>query len=84
LYDWAASGLPIIGDLDPDPPTHRRWVLARRSISDPTEIAYYLCYAPFGSTVQQLVLIADTRWAVKDCFGSAKKECGLEQYEVRR
>jgi SRSO17 transposase len=84
LYDWAAAGLPIIPDLDPDPPTHRRWVLARRSISDPEEIAYYLCYAPFGTTVQQLVLVAGRRWAVEDCFGAAKNECGLDQYEVRR
>ena len=23
------------------------------------------------------------RWAIEECFGAAKNECGLDQYEVR-
>ena len=84
LYDWAAAGMPFLPDFDIDPPTHRRWVLARRSISEPTEIAYYLAYAPFGTTVAELVTVAGLRWSIEDCFGAAKNECGLDQYEVRR
>jgi SRSO17 transposase len=84
LYDWAAAGIPLIPDFDIDPPTHRRWVLARRSISEPTEYAYYLAYAPFGTTVAELVRVAGMRWSIEDCFGAAKNECGLDEYEVRR
>jgi hypothetical protein len=36
VCDWAAT------------PIRRGWVLARRSISDPTGIAYYVCHGPRG------------------------------------
>jgi SRSO17 transposase len=84
VYDWAAAQLPVIDIFDGDTPTHRRWVLARRSLARPDEIAYYLAYAPDGTTVQDLVRIAGSRWAIEECFQAAKNECGLDQYEVRR
>ncbi len=40
VYDWAAAKLPANIIFDPDPPTHHRWVMARRSLSDPGELAY--------------------------------------------
>jgi hypothetical protein len=49
VYDWAAARLPAIDDFDGDEPTHDRWVLARRSLARPDEIAYYLAYAPAGT-----------------------------------
>ncbi|WP_224275616.1 hypothetical protein [Streptomyces sp. LS1784] len=42
--DWAAARLPAIGEFDGDQPTRRRWMLARRSITKPDEIAYYLAW----------------------------------------
>lgn len=50
----------------------------------PDELAYYLAYAPIGTTVAELVRIAGTRWAIEEAFQAAKNECGLDQYEVRR
>lgn len=58
--------------------------MARRSLSDPGEIAYYLAYAPVGTTVAELVRIAGSRWAIEECFQAAKNEGGLDQYEIRR
>ncbi|MFE6456587.1 IS701 family transposase [Streptomyces cinereoruber] len=84
VYDWAAAKLPANLVFDPDPPTHHRWVMARRSISDPGEIAYYLAYAPIGVEIAELARIAGSRWAIEECFQAAKNECGLDQYEVRR
>ncbi|MFF7987356.1 IS701 family transposase [Streptomyces sp. NPDC007901] len=84
VYDWAAARLPAIDDFDGDAPTHDRWVLARRSLARPDEIAYYLAYAPAGTGVAELVRIAGTRWAIEEAFQAAKNECGLDQYEVRR
>ncbi|KQV12038.1 MULTISPECIES: hypothetical protein [unclassified Kitasatospora] len=54
-----------------------RWALARRSIRKPDEIAYCLAYAPLETTVQELVRIAGTRWAIEACFQAAKNECGV-------
>ena len=76
--------LPAVYDFDGDQPTHDRWVLARRSLARPEEIAYYLAYAPVGTEVPELAQIAGSRWAIEECFQAAKNECGLDQYEVRR
>ncbi|MEW2080145.1 IS701 family transposase [Streptomyces sp. NPDC013433] len=84
VYHWAAVQLPMIEDFDGQRPTHHRWALARRSISRPDEIAYYLGYAQVGTGVDQLVRVAGRRWAIEECFQAAKNECGLDQYEVRR
>lgn len=61
VYDWAAAKLPAI---DGRAPTHYRWVLARRSLARPEEIAYYLAFAPTQTqaTVTELVRVAGTRW----------------------
>jgi SRSO17 transposase len=84
VYDWAAAQLPVVPFFDGDEPSRRRWVMARRSIARPDEIAYYLAHAPSGTTVDQLVKVAGSRWAIESCFQSAKNECGLDEYEVRR
>ncbi|MFI1801115.1 IS701 family transposase [Streptomyces sp. NPDC020379] len=84
VFDWAAAKLPVNIVFDPDPPTHHRWVMARRSLSDPSELAYYLAYAPVDVDLGGLARIAGSRWAVEECFQAAKNECGLDEYEVRR
>jgi SRSO17 transposase len=84
VYDWAAAKLPAIAEFDGDHPTHDPWVLARRSLARPEEIAYYLAYAPVGTDVPELARIAGSWWAIEECFQAAKNECDLDQYEVRR
>lgn len=84
LYDWAAARLPAVWEFDGDEPTRQRWMLARRSIAKPGETAYFLASAPLHATVADLALIAGCRWKIEECFQSAKNECGLDQYEVRR
>jgi SRSO17 transposase len=59
------------------------WLLARRSISDPEEIAYYACYGPRRSTTADLAWVAGSRWHIEECFQQAKNEAGLDQYQVR-
>ena len=78
LYDWARVEIRPEWDN-----RFGHWVLARRSISDPTEIAYYVCYAPQQTTLQTLAIIAGRRWPVEECFQQAKNEAGLDQYQVR-
>ncbi|ADI03137.1 transposase [Streptomyces bingchenggensis BCW-1] len=84
VYDWADAKLPPIEEFDGDRPIHNRWVLARRSLARPEEIAYYLAYAPLDATVADLVRVAESRWAIEECFQAAKNECGLDRYEVCR
>jgi SRSO17 transposase len=81
LYDWALATLPIARDPSEG---YERWLLIRRSLTDPAELAFYLCFGPAGTTLGQLVRIAGARWAIEECFASAKNETGLDHYQVRR
>jgi SRSO17 transposase len=79
LYDWAWQSL----DYRWTEPGWKQWLLARRSLSDPTEIAYYFVFAPETVTLEQVVLAAGSRWQVEEAFELAKQQVGLDEYEVR-
>jgi SRSO17 transposase len=79
LYDWAWQSL----DFRLTEPGWKQWLLARRSLSDPTEIAYYLVFAPESVSLQQVVRAAGSRWQVEEAFELAKQQVGLDEYEVR-
>jgi SRSO17 transposase len=78
VYDWALSRTN-----SPEPDEYARWVLVRRSVSDPTEVAYFACGGPPTTTLNELVRVAGARWAIEDLFELAKGDCGLDGYEVR-
>jgi SRSO17 transposase len=61
----------------------KRWMLVRRSLSDPTDLAAYACFAPAATSLATLVQVAGSRWAIEACFEEAKGEVGLDEYEVR-
>jgi len=77
LYDWAL--LPL-GEVDEE---RQRWLLFRRSISDPTDLAYYVVSGSKKTSLEVMVKVAGTRWAIEESFESAKGEVGLDHYEVR-
>ena len=79
VYDWAAVEIRPLRE-----PGKGHWLLARRSIARPGELAYYACFGPAGTGLEELVRVAGTRWAIEECFEEAKGEVGLDQYEVRR
>jgi SRSO17 transposase len=78
-YDWAWQTL----EFRWLPADWQHWLLARRSISQPDEIAYYVVFAPAGVTLLEVVRAAGTRWQVEEGFELAKQEVGLDEYEVR-
>ncbi len=79
MYDWAS-----LRTNSPESDEYARWVLIRRSVSDPTEVAYFACGGRPDTTLRQLVLVAGARWAIEDLFELAKGDCGLDEYEVRK
>ena len=80
-YDFAWATLPSVGDV---PAGFVRTLLARRSIDEPTDIAYYLCFHPDTVNREQIVAVAGARWAIEECFQAAKGQCGLDHYQVRK
>ncbi len=60
------------------------WLLVRRSIAKPEELAYYVCFGPQEASLEDLERVAGTRWAIEESFQEAKGQVGLDQYQVRR
>jgi len=77
-YDW--QWLPLAA---PCQRGWRRWLVVRRSLSDPTERTGYLVYAPETTALATVVQVIGRRWTIEQCFEEAKGEVGLDQYEVR-
>jgi SRSO17 transposase len=80
IYDWQRLEL----SEPPSPPGWQRWLLLRRSISDPSDVTAYLVFARTGSSLVSQVQVAGMRWTVEESIQTAKGEVGLDQYEVRR
>jgi SRSO17 transposase len=76
-YDWACARVPY-WTAD----GWAQWLLLRRSLSDPTEVAFYRAFGGEETTVVELARVAGTRWTIEEAFQRAKA-IGLDQYEVR-
>ena len=74
LYDW----------LLVDPGADQHLLLVRRSITKPSELAYYVCRSRTPVPLAELVRVAGSRWGVEETFQFAKNETGLDHYQVRR
>jgi SRSO17 transposase len=89
LFDWAVA---TVSTGEHTPPGWGRWLLVRRQIlttnqleaGKEPELAYYLCAGPPSTTDDDLIRVAGSRWAIEECFQTAKNEVGLDQYQVRR
>jgi len=79
-YDWACQRIVESRHGLPGPDA---WLVARRSLSDSTDIAYYLSNAPVDTLLLKLAQVASTRYTVEQCIEEAKGETGLDEYEVR-
>ena len=78
LYDWALLYLPRWGQSS----DIEHGLLVRRSLDD-GELAYYVIFAPAGTSLPTLVMVAGQRWTIEECFELGKSEVGLDEYEVR-
>lgn len=78
VYDWAVVPIRPLRR-----PGWGHWLLARRKVSDPGKIAYYVCFGPADTDLGELIRVAGSRWAVEECFQTAKNETGLDHYQVR-
>jgi SRSO17 transposase len=74
-YDWC--WLPLAAPWQPD---WCRWLLVRRSLSDPRELTAYVVFAPHATTLATVVQVAGSRWTIERSFEEAKGEVGLDHY----
>lgn len=80
MYEWAWLHLPYerVGVEG-----RTAWLLIRRSLTDPSERAYYRVWGPTATPLSRLVTVAGSRWMIEVGFEQAKGEVGLDHYEVR-
>jgi SRSO17 transposase len=78
LYDWARIGLPYVVEEG-----YARYVLIRKSRTDPRALSYYLVFAPAEATLAELAGAAGLRWTIEECFQRAKDDLGLDHCEAR-
>ena len=67
VYDWTRVAIRPLRE-----PGKGHWLLVRRSIAQPEELADYVCFGPADTTLEDLVRVAGTRWAIEECFQEAK------------
>jgi SRSO17 transposase len=79
VYDWAWVAIRPLREEGKG-----YWLLVRRSVAHPEALAYYVCFGPAETTLEELVKVAGLRWAIEECFEEAKGLVGLDQYEVRK
>ena len=72
-WAWAATSSP------------RHWVLIRRSLTDPSDLAFFYSHVPEGRPVTLAILVKVTgkRWPVEECHQQGKGQTGLDQHQVR-
>src|SRR5262249_3152071 len=70
-YDWRRVALS-----DPEPQGFTRWLLVRRSISDPSELTAYIAFAMAGISLAKQVRVAGMCWTVEESIQTAKGEVG--------
>jgi SRSO17 transposase len=76
--DW--RWMPL---ADPRAPQWRRWLLVRRRVSDPQEVTTYVVFGPHETPLEEVVRVTGSRWTIGGSVEAAKREVGLDDYEVR-
>jgi SRSO17 transposase len=84
-YDWAlialGANLRVADETPADGFGHT--LLLRRSISDPTDITYFLAHARHPTRATTLIQVAGTRWKIEENNEQGKDLIGLDQHQVR-
>jgi len=86
LHDWAYLELADLDAAEYSDTLTGPWtrgLLIRRSIADPTDLAFFSTWCPKDTTIAKLVAIEGHRWAIEDSFEAAKNEFGLDHNETR-
>ena len=77
LFDWARLPVVQAGTVD-----GRYWLVVRRCLDDPYELAYYLVWAPADTPLSTMVQAIGARWHIEEDL-QACKALGLDHYEGR-
>lgn len=63
----------------------RHFLLIRRSLTKPTDLAYFYCYVPdrIPATLGVLVTVTGQRWTIEEDHEFGKDQFGFDQFQAR-
>ena len=63
----------------------RHWVLIRRNLTDPSDLAFFYSHVPAGrpASLPAVIAAAGKRWPAEECHQQGKGQAGLDQHQVR-
>jgi len=64
-------------------PGRAHWLIAARNVLNRNEIKYFVSNFSPDTPIKTLLSVAFSRWPIEQCFEQAKKELGLDHFEVR-
>jgi SRSO17 transposase len=79
-YEFTKRRVTLCRDGLPD---RTVWLVLKRRLGAEPTYWYYMSNAPLSSRLPLFVWLSGIRWAVEQCFGEAKTELGMAQYEMR-
>jgi SRSO17 transposase len=79
VYDWACARLPYWTEAG-----RAQWLLLRRSVSAPEEVAFYRAYGRAETTVADLARVAGLRWAIEEGWISTRCGAGMAGTAIAR
>ncbi len=83
LYHWARAPLSGRPGSRTASDGFERWLLFRRSLKDPKDLAYYFAFVRKGTPLAEMAAAAGLRWTVEECFLRAQDDLGLDHCEAR-
>lgn len=81
---WQAKRLRVYLADEKGLPTRPYHLVMARNALDPSELKYFLSNAPEDTSVERLLRVAFTRWAIERAFEDSKTELGMDHFEVRK
>lgn len=80
---WEIKCIGFYPQDDRGLPGPRHQLMVARNVLDPSELKYFVGFAPPRTRAPTLLLVGFSRWRVERCFQDGKGEIGLSHYEGR-
>lgn len=82
-FVWEVKDALFYMKIDNLPSELLQFIVAR-NVLKPGELKYFIIYNPHGSSIEEILKVAFSRWHVERCFEDEKTELGFDHFEGRK
>ncbi len=80
---WDVKHVPLMPKDDRGLPGASLHLIVARSVLEPGDVKYFVSNASADTPLEELLLVAFSRWHVERCFEDQKTELGFDHFEGR-